>query len=89
LPTVHEILTGFVLPSILAAVALTIAWFPRGKGRDGRWMGALAISGAFALADCVIGGANAPLAAGNRRCRLLDHLVRGSHGNPGVSGCAP
>jgi hypothetical protein len=53
LPTPKEILLDFVLPAILTGVALLVGWFPR---RNGRWIGAIAFSAGFALADCQIAG---------------------------------
>jgi hypothetical protein len=57
MPTAGEILQDFVLPAIIVAVGLVIGVWPWGrKPGDGRWIGAIAVSAAFALADCGIGG---------------------------------
>lgn len=53
MPTPGEIFLQFVLPALLVGVALLIGWW---KTRNGRWIGAIAISGGFALSACGIGG---------------------------------
>jgi hypothetical protein len=54
MPTATDILLGFILPAILVGVAMVIGWWPK---RDGRWIGAIEFSVAFALAACSIAGA--------------------------------
>jgi hypothetical protein len=53
-PNPSDIFFDFVLPALIVAAAWVIAW---GRGRNGRWIGAPAVSAGFALAYCGIGGA--------------------------------
>ena len=56
MPNISDILRDFVVPALIVAAAFAIGWWPGGKGRDGRWIGAIAVSAAFAAAYCAIGG---------------------------------
>lgn len=48
-----EIFRNFMLPALIVVAALAIGWW---RGRDGRWIGGIAIAGAAAAAQCAIGG---------------------------------
>jgi hypothetical protein len=52
LPRPIDILIDFVLPALIVAAGMGLAWW-RG---DGRWMGGVAVSAAFAVAYIAIGG---------------------------------
>jgi hypothetical protein len=54
LPNLSDIFFDFLLPALIVAAAWVIAWRPK---HNGRWIGALAVSGGFAIAYCGIGGA--------------------------------
>ena len=45
MPSASEIFGDFLLPALIVAGALALAWWPRRNPRDGRWIGAIAISG--------------------------------------------
>jgi hypothetical protein len=53
LPKLSDIFVDFILPALIVAAALAIAWRPK---RNGRWIGALAVSAGFAIAYSGIGG---------------------------------